>query len=221
MTAENADANAQKTMPGSSGLPLLGQTLGFLKDCFGFIERGAAQHGPVFRASILGRSTAIMVGPEACARWIDPECIDHLGRPGPRGEVQEECPRTVGNIGRVLAGQAQPDVVLGQQHVGDPPPRFRFVIPNPDQLRRGQPGQRVVARDLDQPAGADGVPDPVALGARPLVVPQDRRSDDLARPVQDNRAVHLAGQADRGNRIGGRADRGEGCLHGDLRGVPP
>jgi len=79
MTAENPDANAQKTMPGSSGLPLLGQTLGFLKDCFGFIERGAAQHGPVFRTSILGRSTAIIVGPEACARWIDPECIERVG----------------------------------------------------------------------------------------------------------------------------------------------
>ncbi|HEX3344799.1 MAG TPA: hypothetical protein VHS09_09520, partial [Polyangiaceae bacterium] len=79
MTTENAGEVAQKVMPGSTGLPLLGQTLSFLKDCFGFIERGAAQYGPVFRTSILGRPTAIIVGPRACARWIDPTCIERVG----------------------------------------------------------------------------------------------------------------------------------------------
>ncbi|MGH7296545.1 MAG: cytochrome P450 [Polyangiaceae bacterium] len=79
MTTDNTGATEHETLPGSSGLPLLGQTLSFLKDAFGFVERGVAQHGPVFRTNILGRSTAVIVGPEACARWIDPACIERLG----------------------------------------------------------------------------------------------------------------------------------------------
>lgn len=61
--------------PGRSGFPFIGETLPFLKDGFAFIEERARRHGPVFRTRILGRATAVIVGPEACATWIDPERI--------------------------------------------------------------------------------------------------------------------------------------------------
>jgi cytochrome P450 len=65
--------------PGRTGLPLLGETLAFLKDSFNFIERGVATHGPVFRTHLLGRHTAVITGPEACARWIDQDVVEREG----------------------------------------------------------------------------------------------------------------------------------------------
>jgi cytochrome P450 len=57
--------------PGRSGFPLVGETLRFLGDQFGFVLRGVDEHGPVFRTRILGRDTAIIAGPEATAAFND------------------------------------------------------------------------------------------------------------------------------------------------------
>jgi cytochrome P450 len=57
--------------PGTTGLPLLGETLPFLRDPFGFIRDRSAQHGPVFRTHVLGRRAAVLVGPEATARFLE------------------------------------------------------------------------------------------------------------------------------------------------------
>jgi len=59
--------------PGSAGLPLLGETLPFLKDGFGFVASRTARHGPVWQTRILGRRTAVLVGPDASGRFIDSE----------------------------------------------------------------------------------------------------------------------------------------------------
>ena len=111
-------------------------------------------------------------------RRVDPERVDDLGRPVARGEVEQDRAGAVGLVERVLAGQAEPDVVLRQQDVGDPRPDVRLVVADPDELRRGEPGQRVVAGDRDQPLRPDRRADRVALGGGPLVVPQDRRAED-------------------------------------------
>jgi cytochrome P450 len=57
--------------PGSSGLPLLGETHLLLRDGFGFVEERARRHGPIFRTRILGRKTAVITGPDATALFID------------------------------------------------------------------------------------------------------------------------------------------------------
>mgnify|MGYP001558798044 CR=1 FL=1 len=61
--------------PGREGLPAVGETLAFLKNGFAFIEERNREFGPVFRSSILGRKSAIISGPDACAVWIDKEKI--------------------------------------------------------------------------------------------------------------------------------------------------
>ncbi len=69
--------------PGSTGLPLLGETLAFLKNGFDFVESRARRHGPIFRTRILGRDTAVITGPDACSIWIDPALIKRDGsQPG-------------------------------------------------------------------------------------------------------------------------------------------
>ena len=55
----------------------------------------------------------------------------------------------------------------------------------------------------------------VALGAGPLVVPEDRRPEDLVRRVEQDGAVHLAGEADRCDVVAGDAGLGQ-----DGRGSP-
>jgi retinoid hydroxylase len=59
--------------PGGAGLPLLGETLPFLKDGFGFVASRTARHGPIWQTRILGRRTAVLVGPDASGRFIDSE----------------------------------------------------------------------------------------------------------------------------------------------------
>ncbi|HSP19928.1 MAG TPA: cytochrome P450 [Myxococcaceae bacterium] len=61
----------EKLPPGSSGLPLLGETLPFISDMFGFIRGRTERYGPVFRSSILGHPTAFISGPEVTDQWLD------------------------------------------------------------------------------------------------------------------------------------------------------
>jgi len=70
-----SDPSSLPLPPGRRGLPGLGQTLPFLKDMFGFIRRGVAAHGLLFRSNILGSDAVFMAGPSACERWLDQSLI--------------------------------------------------------------------------------------------------------------------------------------------------
>ncbi|PZO19633.1 MAG: cytochrome P450 [Leptolyngbya foveolarum] len=50
--------------PGTMGLPLIGETIGFIRDPQ-FARKRQAQHGSLFKTHILGRPTACFCGPEA------------------------------------------------------------------------------------------------------------------------------------------------------------
>ena len=65
--------------PGKMGLPLLGETLGALKNGFAFVEAGAQRHGPIFKTSLFGRKTAVITGPEASALFIDSSRVQRSG----------------------------------------------------------------------------------------------------------------------------------------------
>ncbi|PYQ29788.1 MAG: hypothetical protein DMF56_08650 [Acidobacteria bacterium] len=74
--------------PGRDGLPLLGETLDFAKNPFGFIEkRLAANGGRVFRSNVLGRKTAVIAGADAAGRFIDSSTVMREGSMPPH--VQE------------------------------------------------------------------------------------------------------------------------------------
>jgi cytochrome P450 len=96
--------------PGKRGLPLLGETLTFLKDGFGFVAERARQHGPVFRTSILGRDTAVITGADASGTFIDQARVKRGGAMPPH--VQE-----------LFGGPALP-TLDGEEHLE----RKRFVL---------------------------------------------------------------------------------------------
>jgi cytochrome P450 len=55
--------------PGSAGLPLLGETLAFLRAPRKFVQERQARYGPIFRTHLFGAPTMYLTGPEA-ARWV-------------------------------------------------------------------------------------------------------------------------------------------------------
>ena len=65
--------------PGSAGLPGLGETLAFVKDPFTFIQTRRARYGRVFRTNLLGRMTAILIGPEPLEAFYDPANVVREG----------------------------------------------------------------------------------------------------------------------------------------------
>ncbi len=121
----------------------------------------------------------------------------HLFRPATPADVEQQRARSIGGVDRALAGQAEADVVLRQQHVTDLRVGLRLVGAQPEQLRRGESGERAVPGQLDQPLEPDPSLDLRALGGRPLVVPEDRGPQDAVGAVEHDQAVHLTGEADR------------------------
>ncbi len=74
--------------PGRRGVPVIGETLDFLKDSYGFTAVRVAKYGPVFQTSLLGRRRVVISGPEACARWVDESIIQRAdSMPGPVRDV--------------------------------------------------------------------------------------------------------------------------------------
>ncbi|MCC7142198.1 MAG: cytochrome P450 [Candidatus Eisenbacteria bacterium] len=61
----------KKLPPGDMGLPLLGETLPFAKNPFGFIDERLISHGRTFRTSVLGRKSVVIAGPDAAGQFID------------------------------------------------------------------------------------------------------------------------------------------------------
>jgi cytochrome P450 len=57
--------------PGSFGLPLLGETLPFLKDTAKFLERRFKEHGTIFKTSLFGDRTVCLGGREGFAHFLD------------------------------------------------------------------------------------------------------------------------------------------------------
>ncbi len=69
-----------KLPPGDGiGLPVVGQTLSMLKNGFAFVEAGARKHGPIFRANVFGKPTAIITGPNASGLFIDSTRVQRSG----------------------------------------------------------------------------------------------------------------------------------------------
>jgi cytochrome P450 len=72
-------ATSNPLPPGSNGLPLVGETLAFARNPFGFIHERHARFGDVFRTNILGSATVFFVGPKLAETFIDPANIQREG----------------------------------------------------------------------------------------------------------------------------------------------
>ena len=120
-----------------------------------------------------------------------------------RATSSHSVPDGVRHVGRVLAGQAQAQVVLRQQHARDAREDVRLVRRHPQQLRRGEAGHREIAGDRARRAARARSSSAHSRGAA-AVVPQDRRAQHAVARVEQRRAVHLPGEADAAHRASAR-----------------
>lgn len=88
--------------PGRTGAPLVGETLAFLADGFGFIEDRVRRYGPIFRTRVLMRDTAVIVGADATEKFIDARHVQRSGAMPP-------------NIEALFGGKSLP-VLDGEEH---------------------------------------------------------------------------------------------------------
>ena len=142
---------------------------------------------------------------------IEVELLQQLVAPPAVGDIEEQRSRRVGDVGRALGRQAEPDVVLRQQHVGDSPEHVRLVAAQPEQLRGGEARQRAIAGELHEAGKPDPLLDLRALELGALVVPEDRRAQHAGLLVEDDEPVHLPREADRGRLGAERGERTLGC----------
>src|SRR4051794_23187580 len=85
MTELTSDV-ALRELPSRSSLPLLGDTLAFVRDPAGFLGARARELGPVFRINVFGSPTACFVGPEAFALVLDDNNVARAGANPPHVE---------------------------------------------------------------------------------------------------------------------------------------
>ena len=79
-------AAATRPLPSRFSLPLVGDTLSFIKDPAGFMLGRSKELGPVFKASILGKETVCLVGPEAFSLLLDDANAQRKGANAPHIE---------------------------------------------------------------------------------------------------------------------------------------
>jgi cytochrome P450 len=87
--AEHAGAIAAepaRELPARFSLPLVGDTLSFVRDPAGFLEKRADELGPVFRISVFGKPTACFVGADAFSILLDDENVGRAGANPPHVE---------------------------------------------------------------------------------------------------------------------------------------
>src|SRR5438067_2541028 len=79
-------AEASRELPAKFALPLVGDTLSFVRDPAGFLEKRADELGPVFRISVFGKPTACFVGAEAFSILLDDRNVQRSGANPPHVE---------------------------------------------------------------------------------------------------------------------------------------
>ena len=96
---------------------------------------------------------------------------------------------------------------------------FGLMLLDPEDLRRSESRQGIVAGNLDQIFATDARANLVAFIAATLIVPEDRGPEDLSFIVEQDESVHLAGQANRLDGFaGGTGERADDAVQS---GVPP
>ena len=101
-------------------------------------------------------------------------------RPLALHHVEQQHAAGVAHLGGELASESAANLVFRQQHLGEAVKVLRFMIAEPKNFRRGETGQGRIGDHADQlcaPAGP--LFDFVALGGRPLIVPQKGTANDL------------------------------------------
>lgn len=70
-----SSAEPHRLPPGTLGLPLIGETLAFISNPYGFLEARQKRHGNVFKSSVVGRRVVFLAGTEGAEAFYDGDSI--------------------------------------------------------------------------------------------------------------------------------------------------
>ena len=136
-------------------------------------------------------------------------------------DIEKERPRRVCDIDCAFSCETKAHVVFRQHHMGNAPPVFRLRFTDPEQFRQSEVGERGIAGQLDQALGAEEFVEFPALFFAALVTPDDGTANDLVGGIEQNRTVHLAGEANTGDLIAADTGSLKSPADRDSRGSPP
>ncbi len=66
-------------IPGTAGLPLLGETLSFISGPYQFVSDRTRRHGKVFRSHLMGKPCIVLSGPSAGELFTDHDKVQRDG----------------------------------------------------------------------------------------------------------------------------------------------
>lgn len=136
---------------------------------------------------------------------VDAGFVEDFARPCAMGDVQHQRARSVRDINGGFAREAQADVVLRQHDFADALPILRFVFADPKKFGEREVCEWRIAGELDKSIETDGALELFGLRFGALVAPDESRADDLIVFIKQDSAVHLAGETDGGDGIGGES----------------
>src|SRR5581483_1133158 len=139
------------------------------------------------------------------------------GGPAALSHIEEQSTGGIGNVNATFASQAEANVVLRQEHGAHMLPDFGLVLAHPQQLGKGESGQCWIGGELNQSPSADSLGNFPALFSGALITPDDGRAQYFVFFIEQDCTVHLAGEADSGDRIRlqtGLRERRLDCLAG-------
>jgi cytochrome P450 len=70
-------------LPGSTGLPLVGESLRFMRGPYAFVDAGVRKYGSVYKTHLLGRPCAVVTGPAAAELFVDHAKVQREGSQPP------------------------------------------------------------------------------------------------------------------------------------------
>ena len=119
-------------------------------------------------------------------------------RPGARGLVEEPGPGRVAHVGGKFASELQAQIVVRRQDPRGAAPIVRLMPGDPFELGPGEARHRLHADDPGELGMIGGELSGLAMGAGVIV--QDGGPNRLHCAVEQDRGVHLPGEADRPQR---------------------
>ena len=144
--------------------------------------------------------TSRLVGLDERRQPVSEVAIDRgegRGRPTPTPDVEQRGPGGVARFHRIIPSQVEIEVIVRQEHVAQPAEVGRLATPQPEDLGRGESGQKKATR---RPQCAPRPTQPArqycTLLRRAGVAPELGRTDDGALRIQRDKTVLLAGDPD-------------------------
>jgi hypothetical protein len=106
----------------------------------------------------------------------EPDRVQHGIRPAAMCYIEQQGARGVRHVDGPHPGEAEADVIFGQQKAVKSPPDPGFVGPYPQQLGKREVGECRVGSQLYQALGPDGFVEKAAFSRRTLIAPNQSRA---------------------------------------------